>query len=72
MKTHSNIQPDHDIVGYVDGNAIILDENGCWYFITIPEQFVSPGEVFLQCDLTPLSALPTLKQQAIFDALEGR
>lgn len=67
-----NEQLDHDIAGYIDGKAIIVDENGCWYFIEMPEEFVSKGEVFFEDDLTPIDVLPFLEQKFILDVMEER
>ena len=67
-----NEQLDHDIVGYIDGKAIIVDENGTWYFVAIPEEFVSKGDVFFEDDLTPIDVLPYLEQKFILDVMEER
>lgn len=73
MSTYlENEQLDHDIVGYIDGKAIIIDENGRWFFVEIPEEFVSKSDVFFEDDLTPIDVLPFLEQKFILEVMEER
>lgn len=67
-----NEQLDHDIVGYIDGKAIVIDENGRWYFVEMPEEFISKCDVFFEEDLTPIDVLPFLEQKIILDVMEER
>jgi hypothetical protein len=61
---------ENEVVGYVDGKAIIRDDNGRWFFLEIPEEFVSPGEQIWAADLTQLEILPEIKQKLILVEME--
>lgn len=52
------IQTDNEVVGYINGKAIVVDDIGDYYFVRIPEEFVEHGETFLEAELTPVDALP--------------
>jgi len=56
---------ENDIVGYVNGKAIVKDDSGRWFFLEIPEEFVSPGEQIFEDDLTPLTILDKEEQNMI-------
>jgi len=56
---------ENEIVGYVDGKAIVKDDSGRWFFIDIPEAFVTPGEQAFEEDLTPLEMLSPDEQKKI-------
>lgn len=56
---------ENDIVGYVNGKAIVKDDSGRWFFLEIPEEFVSPGEQIFEDDLTPLAILDKEEQNMI-------
>lgn len=62
MKTQYN---ENEVIGYIDGMAIIKDDADRWFFIEIPEAFVTSGEQMLEDDLTPLELLNIKEQQKI-------
>lgn len=61
---------ENEVVGYVDGKAIIRDDNGRWFFLEMPEEFISLGEQIRTADLTPLEVLPEIKQKLISIEME--
>lgn len=65
-----NVEIENEVVGYVDGKAIIRDENGRWFFLEIPEEFVSPGEQIQTADLTPLEALSEITRKQVLVEME--
>lgn len=61
---------ENEIIGYVDGKAIIRDEDGRWFFLEIPEALVFSGEQIQTVDLTPLEVLPEIEQKQILAEME--
>lgn len=61
---------ENEIIGYVDGKAIIRDEDGRWFFLEIPEALVLPGEQIQTADLTPLEVLPEIEQKQVLAEME--
>lgn len=62
-------QMDNEVVGYVNGKAIVLNDQGDYFYVTVPIEFVNDGETFLEQDLTPLNALPDSEQKDILNSL---
>ena len=58
-------QKDNPIIAYIDGKAIVEDEEGELYYCDIPEDFVTIGETMFENDLTPLSELSIMEQYNI-------
>jgi hypothetical protein len=58
-------QKDNTIIAYIDGKAIIEDEEGKLYYCDIPEDFVTIGETMFENDLTSLSELSIMEQYNI-------
>ena len=58
-------QKDNTIIAYIDGKAIVEDEEGELYYCDIPEDFVTIGETMFENDLTPLSELSIMEQYNI-------
>ena len=58
-------QKDNTIIAYIDGKAIVEDEEGELYYCDIPEDFVTIGETMIENDLTPLSELSIMEQYNI-------
>lgn len=58
-------QKDNTILAYIDGKAIVEDEEGELYYCDIPEDFVTIGETMFENDLTPLSELSIMEQYNI-------
>lgn len=58
-------QKDNTIIAYIDGKAIVEDEEGELYYCDIPEGFVTIGETMFENDLTPLSELSIMEQYNI-------
>ena len=56
---------DNTIIAYIDGKAIVEDEEGELYYCDIPEDFVTIGETMFENDLTPLSELSIMEQYNI-------
>lgn len=52
------ILEDNEIVGYEDKMAIVKSESDVLYFVEMPEEFCTPGEVVFTKDLTPITELP--------------
>jgi hypothetical protein len=61
---------ENEIIGYVDGKAIIRDEDGRWFFLEIPEVLVLAGEQIQTVDLTPIEVLPEIEQKQILADME--
>lgn len=62
-------QTDNEVIGYVNGKAIILDDNGNYFYVVMPEDLVTIGETILEDDLTSLDFLPALEQNEIMNFL---
>ena len=58
-------QKDNTIIAYIDGKAIVEDEEGELYYCDISEDFVTIGETMFENDLTPLSELSIMEQYNI-------
>ena len=58
-------QKDNTIIAYIDGKAIVEDEEGELYYCDIPEDFVTIGETMFENELTPLSELSIMEQYNI-------
>lgn len=58
-------QKDNTIIAYIDGKAIVEDEEGELYYCDIREDFVTIGETMFENDLTPLSELSIMEQYNI-------
>lgn len=58
-------QKDNTIIAYIDGKAIVEDEEGELYYCDIPEDFVTNWRTMFENDLTPLSELSIMEQYNI-------
>jgi|LGVE01.1.fsa_nt_gb hypothetical protein len=59
------VQKENEVVGYVSGKAIIKNEDGQWFFIEMPEEFITQREQMFEDDLTPLEQLSLEDQNNI-------
>jgi hypothetical protein len=59
------IQRENEVVGYVSGKAIVKNEDGQWFFIEMPEEFITLREQMFERDLTPLEQLSKDEQKSI-------
>ena len=66
---NDTFQLDNTIVAYIDGKAIVLGDDGEYYYCEMPEEFVTIGETMFEADLTPVSELPIIKQYSILSQL---
>lgn len=58
-------QKDNTIIAYIDGKAIVKNDDGELYYCEMPEDFVTIGETMFEADLTPVSELPIMQQYSI-------
>lgn len=62
-------QKDNSIIAYLNGRAIVQDEDGQIYVCAIPEEFIAIGETVFEEDLTPIAKLPLGERYVILSAL---
>lgn len=65
MESRDVYQKDNSIIAYIDGKAIVKDDDGELYYCEIPEEFITLGETMFAADLTPLSDLTIMEQYSI-------
>lgn len=58
-------QRDNTVVAYIDGKAIVENDDGDLYYCEMPEEFVVLGETMFENDLTPISELSIMQQYNI-------
>lgn len=64
--------PDNTIIGWINGKAIVLNDNGDICYVEIPEEFANLGEVIDTSLLLPISNLSNQEQIRIMDHLNNR
>ncbi|KNZ42433.1 hypothetical protein [Acetobacterium bakii] len=63
---------ENEVIGYMAGKAIVKDEEGRWFFVEIPEEFIIAGEQIFEEDLSPLELLPKMVQSYILKEMGDR
>ncbi len=65
MNQLDNVQTTNEVIGYVNGKAIILNDDGELLYIRIPEEHVTIGEFMFPDGLNPVSYLTAPEQREI-------
>lgn len=66
-----SLQPNNEIIAYINGKAIVLNDNGDLLYAEIPEEFVTIGGFIFPEGLSPLSELPAPEQRIIQKHIES-
>lgn len=64
-------QAANEVVNYINGKAIVMDEYKRLYAYECPERNVRLGETIALSLLTPLKELPETEREKILKELEG-
>lgn len=66
-----SLQPNNEIIAYINGKAIVLNDNGDLFYAEMPEEFVTIGGFIFSGGLSPLSELPSPEQRLIKKHLDS-
>lgn len=63
---------ENEVIGYVNGKAIVKNENDQWFYVEVPEEFIIAGEQIADEDLTSLELLPKQVRVGILKEMGDR
>ncbi|PKM48576.1 hypothetical protein [Acetobacterium malicum] len=63
---------ENEVIGYMNGKAIVKNENGEWFYVEVPEEFIIAGEQIADEDLAPLELLPKQVRTGILKEMGDR
>ena len=63
---------ENEVIGYMNGKAIVKNENSEWFYVEVPEEFIIDGEQIADEDLAPLELLPKPVQMGILKEMGDR
>lgn len=66
-----SLQLDNEVIAYINGKAIVLNDDGNLFYAEMPEEFVTIGGFIFPDGLSPLSDLPAPEQRIIQKHIES-